>query len=306
MIVLIGGWAMSYRGFDRKAYSSMTDIDFMADYDSAIEFIKSHQYKCIIPTDKGSKVVARVVAPFYKVIEAEIAWSGSTAAEFMDLVKRDPNTLEVTCNGFKCLVPSNAALYFLKMSHRYLRNNPFFLKTRKDIISLREAAKLIEGAPYSDWFKRREAETYNYPHPKLNKSKDEFFTDDVPYIYDHDDLHLAVARMSKPAYTTFLEEEVKVSFDLWNRQPYYVKINAVLEESYVLALERSIIPFPDKVTDGKAQFLMALEKVCTSITSGWFREFAWLNYDEVVKNFSPVFITQYKNALAAGRIKYAK
>jgi hypothetical protein len=27
----------------------------------------------------------------------------------------------------------------------------------------------------------------------------------------------------------------------------------------------------------------ALDKVCTSITSGWFREFAWQNYDEVVK-----------------------
>lgn len=28
--------------------------------------------------------------------------------------------------------------------------------------------------------------------------------------------------------------------------------------------------------------MMALEKVCTSITSGWFREYAYENYYEVV------------------------
>ena len=27
---------------------------------------------------------------------------------------------------------------------------------------------------------------------------------------------------------------------------------------------------------------MALMKVCTSITSGWFREYAWENYDKVL------------------------
>lgn len=60
-----------------------------------------------------------------------------------------------------------------------------------------------------------------------------------------------------------------------------VRLCGVYEETCVLALERSQIPYDFK-PDARWSFEMALMKVCTSITSGWFREYAWENYDKVL------------------------
>ena len=82
-------------------------------------------------------------------------------------------------------------------------------------------------------------------------------------------------------------------------QPEIVKLYGVLEESYVLALERAIIPFG---TDPKRAFDIALEKVCTSITSGVFREYAWQNYFKVQELYHESFVQKFNTALAAGKI----
>jgi hypothetical protein len=71
----------------------------------------------------------------------------------------------------------------------------------------------------------------------------------------------------------------------------------------VLAIERSLVPHPGKKTPEQA-YLMALEKVCTSITSGWFREFAWENYEiasEYTK-FADYMFAEFQEALARGEI----
>lgn len=85
--------------------------------------------------------------------------------------------------------------------------------------------------------------------------------------------------------------------------PREIQLLGVLEESYVLALERSIIPHN---SDRRRAFAMAISKVCTSITSGWFREFAWENYDDVVALYDDNFVDKFRAALAAGHIKSFK
>ena len=129
----------------------------------------------------------------------------------------------------------------------------------------------------------------------------EFFTPDVPYVYDHDSIHRAVAVGDVPAYTLYLEdgEEVKTSNKKFESLPIEFRLRGVLEESYVLALERAIIPH-ESSTDWA--FKMALSKVCTSITSGKFREFAWENYFSVMKMYNPDFVQKFKDALADGKI----
>jgi hypothetical protein len=44
-------------------------------------------------------------------------------------------------------------------------------------------------------------------------------------------------------------------------------------------------------------------KVCTSITSGWFREYAWENYHRVLQMYSDDFVVQFKQGLAEGKVK---
>ncbi len=107
-----------------------------------------------------------------------------------------------------------------------------------------------------------------------------------------------------PAYKIFSIEgkEVLSSKAKFERCDTSVQLNAVLEESYVLALERSQIPYEGKITPANS-FLIALEKVCTSITSGWFREFAYDNYFKVAMMYNESYVQKFKDGLNNGIVK---
>jgi hypothetical protein len=145
------------------------------------------------------------------------------------------------------------------------------------------------GKEVKDYLKNFYAErivlTYNYAHPKLNQNKDSFFNGDgVPYVYDHDSIHQAIKIGDKPAYQYFKpdENEVFCDKDLFFKQNYAIQVRSVIEEAYVLAIERCLLHFD---TTPEKAFATALEKVCTSITSGWWREFAWENYEVAMAAF---------------------
>ncbi len=182
----------------------------------------------------------------------------------------------------------------LKMSHRYLKNSPHFKKTILDIQALKKAGVTLPDFA-KDWLPIREKETYDYGHPKLNQSKQSFFKDDF-YVYDHDTLHLAVALYNKPAYEYFKPDtnEVNVSKKLFFAQHQEIKLASVYEESCVLALERHQIP-NNFAPNPRKSFEMALEKVCTSITSGWWREFAHDNYFSVLELYARLGSKKYVN-----------
>lgn len=50
-------------------------------------------------------------------------------------------------------------------------------------------------------------------------------------------------------------------------------------------------------------FDTALEKVCTSITSGWFRKFAYDNYDEVASLYSNEYVYRFQAMAASNSVK---
>ncbi len=200
---------------------------------------------------------------------------------------------------FNCLVADASAVLQMKMSHRYKKDSPAFLKTMQDIRYLRDKMGVCA---YSNWVKAREKLTLG-SHPKLNVCKSEFFTDSVPYKYDHDSLHEAVKILDRPAYTYYMQDGADVMCDQykWDKLPRWHKLIGVLEEASVLALERAIIPCN---TPAQTALDIALEKVCTSITSGWFREFAWENYDTVQAMFDPdALMGMYRKGLSNATIK---
>lgn len=233
--------------------------------------------------------------------EVEIAWKGSSGDVLLQI--------EGVVEGKEAFA-SKEALLALKMSHRYLRNSPHFLKTMRDIQSLRAAGVKMTAELENLWLPQREAETYVYNHPKLNVDKQTFFDDSVGYVYDHDSLHETVALMiipvpsdnapggveywHKPAYTMYMQDGAQVMTD---REKFFsvdeqIRLYGVYEESCVLALERSQIPFNFEV-DARRSFEMALMKVCTSITSGYFREWAWENYDKVLDLYNELGQNNY-------------
>lgn len=228
-----------------------------------------------------------------QINEFEIARGGNTAEELLALDCGDPRTyLDI--------------LYSLKMSHRFLKDSPHFLKTMRSIHRMRDAGAVIPVF-MQDWFKRREKETYNYAKPNLNQGSKSFFNPNqgIKYIYDHDTIHLALARDPlKPAYSKFKDDlaEVKVSKEKFFGLDFETQINSVLEESYVLAIERSQVPFPGLLSP-RQSFLKALEKVCTSISSGWWREWAWENYDKAVARYDGNYLRQFEEGVKSGIVK---
>lgn len=192
------------------------------------------------------------------------------------------------CNSDNKVVTAGLnVLYTIKMSHRYLRNSPHFLKTLRDIMQMRKLGANMDDPVLYEIFKLREKETYNYKHPVLDQNKASFFSGDgVDYVYDHDTIHEAIKITDKPAYMNYIVEgaDVMTSKEKFFAQSDYIKLLGVYEETCVLALERSQIPNNFEI-DARQSFITALVKVCSSITSGWFREYAWENFNTVVSMY---------------------
>lgn len=258
-----------------------------------------HEYKVTEEISEKFKTITIIAKPLAK---------GRTIHEVTYPTSIESSTYQLY-HDFKHIEFGNAlfadlnTLYMLKMSHRFLKNSPHFLKTRKHILNMRRLGAIISNP---DWLALREKETYDYAHPNLNVKSKDFFNSNFDYVYDHDTLHEAVKMLDRPAYTHYMVdgEEVNCSKDKFNKCDKSIQVLGVLEETYVLALERSQIPFNFNV-DPKKSFDMALEKVCTSITSGWFRDFAWESYDIVQKLYDENYVTKFRRGLELGVVKQA-
>jgi hypothetical protein len=201
-------------------------------------------------------------------------------------------------------VPNLDLLFTLKATHRYLRNSPHFWKTATDYHRMKLAGAKIRPE-YMEFFKLRERATLSYKHPNLNQGKAGFFADgDLLYKFDHDSIHESVAIGERPAYTYYMKDGAQVQCDKekFFALPLEVRMNGVIEEAAVLAIERSLVPHPGTWKEDYA-WQFALSKVCSSITSGWFREFAYLNIFQILKKYPAGYWNKFQADLAAGNIK---
>ncbi len=306
-MLLIGSQALKYyTNLDRDP----RDWDFIGTIDEIESFIRARkdEVESAYPSNEGKKMIVKLKNEL--PIEFEIAWEGSTAEKLLTILdeillsRHQDNEIVFVLNDQIVKYPSLNILYELKMSHRFLKNSPHFLKTMRDIQLMRSLGAQIE---HPEWLKEREKETYNYSHPKLSVSKDEFFKKDdgqVVYIYDHDTIHIAMARFDKPAYEYFKPEGSQVLCDkkMFFDSPEEIKLASVVEEATVLALERSQIPYKGLV-DPLWSFLMALMKVCTSITSGYWRSYAYEAYDKVLALYDEKYVEKFWKAVDDGIVK---
>ena len=166
-----------------------------------------------------------------------------------------------------------------------------FLSSKQKSISKEYNQWLIEWAYFND--------SRLLHFPKLDKSKTEFFNPSVKYFVEHDLIHEKVAIEDKPAYTKCLTGEVMFSNKLFNQLDYQSKVNMVLEESFVLALERCLIrmfkgeTYLPAITPEEA-FKYSLTRVSTNISSGAFRSFAADNFDIIFQQYLNKYINYYK------------
>jgi hypothetical protein len=151
----------------------------------------------------------------------------------------------------------------------------------------------------------------NYPsRVNLNMANDAFFDRSAAKVsrpYEHDDIHKVVAYYDVPLFEKIKTDPKKA---LTNRKIFFTQLSlqdrlrTVREECYVIALERYLIPanvFDDKEKIQEA-YLSALEKICTTLTKGHFREFAISHYPEL-KYPEIDFANKFYNAVVQQKIK---
>lgn len=128
--------------------------------------------------------------------------------------------------------------------------------------------------------------------PKLKgTTKEEFFDDFVVKYVEHDAIHQMVAHKEFPMYHYMQKDHTLVEChkELWEEFSHEDKLHCVMEECYVIALERHIIPTlkGDRVgLNYHDAFKWALMRVCTTLCSGWFREYAIDHYFEVLNSYN--------------------
>lgn len=132
--------------------------------------------------------------------------------------------------------------------------------------------------------------------PKLKgTTKEEFFDDFVVKYIEHDSIHQMVAHKEKPMYSYMQHDPniVECDKELWNAFTFEEKVWCVTEECYVIALERHVIPTlkGDRVgLNSHEAFKWALMRVCTTLCSGWFRQFAIDHYFDILNNYNREYI----------------
>lgn len=141
--------------------------------------------------------------------------------------------------------------------------------------------------------------------PKLvGVSKQDFFDNKVIKYYVHDNVHRSIAHKDRPMYE-FMQENinsVECSKSLWDKFTYEDKVMCVLEEAYTIALERKIIPLmkgnPGIIWSPFDAFKWALMRICTTLCSGWYRQFSIDNYFTILNAYGPGYINKFEQNIS--------
>lgn len=241
---------------------------------------------------------------------------GSNALAIFNLNRLPPNDLDIWTDDplFKAegdisiipksildLIPTYTgyatpdAIYTIKCSHLGW-DNPMWSKYKLDIIWLEaNGCKLIQKL-YNALVEYWKVELKDKPFLSLNRSKEEFFTDNVSYQVDHDYLHELVAHPNQPVYTTILKEGHQVMLDKskFDQLRYHQQVRLFREEITVIACERWLLnPYwKGKVSWYKA-YKLSLKKTITNLTKGWATSFIVTN----LKYFIKPEYSYFENAL---------
>lgn len=166
---------------------------------------------------------------------------------------------------------SHIAKYFLYVVPLLANNNHLEDSLLKERIKLTKVA-YIQG------------------NPNLMQSNEDFFDDKVVRVYDHDYLHELFAYEDRPMFERLKKpdnfESAWCEKDLWQDLSDLQKLQCVAEETQVIASERFLIP-KDWDFSSKRAYYMALKKVCTTLCSGWFRDYAIDHFPEILDMYDP-------------------
>ena len=249
---------------------------------------------------------------------------GSTAAQKYNLSRRPPSDLDVWVRGNihsekgldQKVIPQDVldlievdsegyatpdSLFTIKCSHlRY--DNPMWHKHYLDTLFMKQKGCVIEEELYNTLINYWEGEFGDKSFLSLKQGKEDFFTDHVNYIYDHDLLHEVASSPNRPRYEKCLREgeSVLIDKDKFFQMEDSEQIMMFWEEIHVIAYERWVIP---KGISWVKAYPWAVRKTITSLTNAWATHFIMRNIDmyykpniNIVRNLNN-FIIEQENKL---------
>ncbi len=286
------------------------DIDVVMSFDSLKAFLERNRpfIKNLVPKSpyKYGATLVREGQRYVYEIETEqqpsSAWLLDHAARFQAQTYCDPF-------GNEFVVPCQELLFLTKKSH--INMNVHFDKNMADFHALKEGINPEKIGNLSAFFDLRHMEAkerYRYRHPKLNVTNETFFDRSktvVGYVFVHDDIHEAVKHFERPVYEMIKKNmgrawcEKEMFFDL----PLDTQIKCVQEEAYVIAIERFIALQKGPYEDLFMAYKDALRRICTTLCSGFFRDFAVNHYFELLRAYDASFFKRFQTALKEGAVR---
>lgn len=175
------------------------------------------------------------------------------------------------------------AIYTIKMSH--FEYQIHWQKTKLDVLWLKSNGCKLIPELYNKLKEHWKTVHGNKEFLSLMQTKEDFFTDNVEYLVEHDHLHELVAYPNKPMYTNCLKDnhEVLIDKDKFDKMPFEDRVRMFREEITVIAAERWLINsyFRGKISWYRA-YMLSLEKTVTRLTKGFASEFIIMNIEHFI------------------------
>jgi hypothetical protein len=316
-MIIIGSRAMALQFNHIRRVTAKTDYDVImgnGEFPQWIEDNKSH-IKSLIPRSANKyKAIVENVGKRVQY-EIELGFEGTSSKWLLD---HKDEVCYGTVTGF--LSESFDALdpdYLLLTKRSHLIYPIHFEKNIEDYQFMKKRVtsykNLINDNPLMKEYytlRANEAkERFKQKTPKLNVTTEDFFSSKlpVPTYFVHDHIHKIMAHDSVPMYTKMQPDPGSAwcSKDMFFNLSFREQIQCVQEEAYVIALERYIIPqFGDNCNDYRDCYKRAVKRICTTLTSGWFRDFAIENYDRVIAWYDGAYVEKFIKKFNEGEIKY--
>lgn len=313
-MIIIGSRALSsyfeIEKFEQRLKKS--DFDVIMSYEDFFNWCNQFKDDIVEMFPKShNKYNVKIMKNGKKIqYEIELGFENTSSLYLLDNIEEVTDNTLIDNFGIKWHCLSLPYLMLMKKSHLYFPVH--FFKNINDYHFIKEhIGEVNENDIMKTFFNLRKKEAVEkfknrYSTPKLNMSNEDFFKisgKSKGRVFIHDDLHKIVQHFDKPIYE-MLKHKNKSNLawcekDLFFNLPFEYQIKCVQEEAYVIALERYIIPKIGEYENLFWCYERALMRICTTLCSGFFRDFAFENYPKILKSYSKdfydKFIFAYKN-----------
>ena len=273
---------------------------------------EAHDTDWIIAANRAQKFIEDQKLDIFRTGETCIStkYKGANIELFLATPENSWGKYLTYSEAWACTkIAAPEVLYSIKKAHIQFPQFSLrkFNKHIEDYSILHGVVKVDELAELTDSHRQATEERLGkFRTPSLMKTTEKFFgqsEDLVPSVFVHDDIHRIMAHKEQPMYEYMKvkPEEVFCSHKGWKGFTEQEKAWTVLEEAYVIALERKILPMlylKGPYWSAEQAFKWAMKRICTNLCSGWFRQYACDYYNFIIQNYNEKYVNMFLTAVA--------